>query len=139
MISSSSRGSPISHLSFSHGIGVYDRAAFADGRFGLSRADMALFHRWYLGGEGRSEDARAAPLRGDLGLLRRAHVLGCGLDPLRDDSRRLAGALAAQGVDHDFRETPGATHGFLFLAEDVALARHALAAASAHLALAFAR
>lgn len=115
------------------------RAAFGDGRFGLSRNDMALFHRWYLGGDGRSDDARAAPLLGDLTLLRRAHVLGCGLDPLRDDSRLLAAALARHGIDHGFREIPDATHGFLFLAEDVALARHALAEAAAHLAAAFAR
>jgi acetyl esterase len=113
------------------------RAPFGDGSFGLSRNDMALFYRWYLGGDGRSDDVRAAPLGGDLARLRRAHVLGCGLDPLRDDSRRLAAALASHGVAHDFREVPSATHGFLFLAEDVALARQALAAAAAHLAAAF--
>lgn len=113
-------------------------ADFGDGRFGLSRADMALFLGWYLGGEGRSADPRAVPLHGGLGVLRRAFLLGCGLDPLRDDNRRLAAALAAAGVRFDFRELPDACHGFLFMAEDVAASRAALAAGAAHLAAAMA-
>jgi acetyl esterase len=115
------------------------RAPLGDGSFGLSRNDMALFYRWYLPPDGASRDWRAAPVHGALAQLRRAFVLGCGLDPLRDDSRRLASALAAKGVDHVFHEVPDACHGYLFLAEDVALSRAALAAAAAHLAAAFAR
>ena len=112
-------------------------APSGDGRFGLSRSDMALFLGWYLGGDGTSADPRAVPLRGELSLLRRAFLLGCGLDPLRDDNRLLAGALAASGVRFDFRELPDACHGFLFMAEDVAASRAALAAGAAHLAAAF--
>jgi acetyl esterase len=113
-------------------------ADFGDGRFGLSRADMALFLGWYLGGDGTSADPRAVPLKGELSALRRAFLLGCGLDPLRDDNRRLAAALAAAGVRFDFRELPDACHGFLFMAEDVAASRAALATGAAHLAAAVA-
>jgi acetyl esterase len=70
--------------------------------------------------------------------LRRAFLLGCGLDPLRDDTRRLAASLAAAGVGFEFDEIATANHGFLALVEDVAIARAALAKAAAHLARAFA-
>ncbi len=114
------------------------RAPIGDGRFGLSRADMDNFFRWYLPRDGRSADWRAAPIKGRLDLLRRAFVLACGLDPLRDDSRQLAAALARAGVSHDYRELPTANHGMIALSGDVGLARDALASAAAHLRLAFA-
>jgi len=115
------------------------RADFGDGRFGLSRRDMGLFLDWYLG-EGHRRgaiDPRAKPLHGRLELVQRAFLLGCGLDPLRDDTRRLAAALAERGVAFEFTELAAANHGFLALLEDVAIARHALARAAAHLASAF--
>ena len=102
------------------------RAAFGDGRCGLSRRDMAIFLDLYLGRDRGACDARALPLRGQFDRLQRAFLLGCGLDPLRDDTRRLAGALAGAGVDFEFAEIPTANHGFLALVEDVALARTAL-------------
>lgn len=114
------------------------RATFGDGRFGLSRQDMAIFLDLHLG-QGRADcDPRALPMRGSHAGLRRAFLLGCGLDPLRDDTRRLAGALAGAGVAFEFLEIPSANHGFLALVEDVAIARAALAKAAAHLARAFA-
>ena len=110
------------------------RAPFGDGRFGLSRQDMAIFLDLYLGEQRATPDARALPQRGSCAALRRAFLLGCGLDPLRDDTRRLAGALAAAGVEFEFAEVASANHGFLALVDDVALARAALARAAAHLA-----
>jgi acetyl esterase len=111
-------------------------AEFGDGRFGLSRRDMGLFLDWYLGERDRGSaiDGRARPLHGRLELLGHTFLLGCGLDPLRDDTRRLAAALAGHGVSFEFTELATANHGFLALAEDVALARHALARAAAYLA-----
>ncbi len=113
------------------------RADIGDGRFGLSRADMALFFRWYLPPDGRSADPRAAPLNGRLDLLRQVFVLGCGLDPLRDDSRLLGAALARVGVSHVYRELAAANHGFLALSGDVDLARDALRRTGEHLRDAF--
>jgi acetyl esterase len=114
------------------------RASFGDGRFGLSRADMAIFLDLHLGAARATSDPRAVPLRGSHAGLRRAFLLGCGLDPLRDDTRRLAASLAAAGVGFEFDEIATANHGFLALVEDVAIARAALAKAAAHLARAFA-
>ena len=113
------------------------RAEIGDGRFGLSRADMEMFFRWYLPPAGQSADWRAAPIKGRLDLLRRAFVLGCGLDPLRDDSRQLGAALAQAGVGHVYRELATANHGFIALSGDVELARGALALAAADLREAF--
>ena len=112
------------------------RADFGDGRFGLSRRDMGLFFGWYLGEghRGGAIDSRARPLHGRLESLEHAFLIGCGLDPLRDDTRRLAAALAEHGVAFEFAELAAANHGFLALAEDVAIARQALARAAAHLA-----
>lgn len=109
------------------------RAVFGDGRFGLSREDMALFFELYLPLPAMRGDARAAPLLGDLARLRRAFILGAGLDPLRDDSRVLAAKLARLGVDHEFRECASATHGYVHLVGDVPLADTAIDAAAAHL------
>lgn len=114
------------------------RAPFGDGRYGLSRGDMAMFLDLHLGAARAVPDPRAMPLRGPHGGLRRAFLLGCGLDPLRDDTRRLAASLAAAGVAFEFTEIATANHGFLALVEDVAVARDALARAAAHLARAFA-
>ena len=93
--------------------------------------------RWYLPPAGQSADWRAAPIKGRLDLLRRAFVLGCGLDPLRDDSRQLGAALAQAGVGHVYRELATANHGFIALSGDVELARGALALAAADLREAF--
>jgi acetyl esterase len=109
------------------------RADIGDGRFGLSRADMEIFFRWYLPPDGHNADPRAAPIKGRVDLLRQVFVLACGLDPLRDDSRQLAAALAREGVSHVYREFVAANHGFLALCGDVGLARGALAAAAEHL------
>lgn len=110
------------------------RAAFGDGRFGLSRRDMSIFLDLHLGVGHANGDPRALPLRGSHAGLRRAFLLGCGLDPLRDDTRLLAGALAGAGVAFEFLEIASANHGFLALVEDAALARGALARAASHLA-----
>ncbi|MBL8701160.1 MAG: alpha/beta hydrolase [Alphaproteobacteria bacterium] len=109
------------------------RAPFGDGSFGLSRADMALFLDWYLPSATMRRDPRAAPLHGVLARLRDVFILGAGLDPLRDDSRNLAGRLASSGVDHEFVELAGANHGFLHLVGDVPLADAAIDRAAAHL------
>lgn len=114
------------------------RGELGDGRFGLSRSDMQLFNGWYVGSTAAPADPRAAPLAGDLARLRRAFVLGAGLDPLRDDSRELAVRLARLGIDHEFVEYPAANHGFLHFVGDVVLATRAVARTAEHLRLAVA-
>lgn len=109
------------------------RSPAGDGRFGLSRADMALFYDWYLPAAAARRDPRAAPLQGDLTRIRQAFILAAGLDPLRDDSRNLAARLSALGIDHELVEIASANHGFLHLVGDAPLADRAIDAAAAHL------
>ncbi|MFV0623099.1 alpha/beta hydrolase [Sphingomonas sp. ac-8] len=86
-------------------------AQFADGYL-LTRESIAWFGAAY-----RAESAhlRASPLLGDMAGMPPALVLTAGLDPLRDQGRAYAAALAEAGVPVVFREARGNVHGFLNL------------------------
>ncbi len=78
--------------------------------FGLTSERM----RWYWRNwQGEAENPRAAPGRADLAGLPPCHLLAAGLDPLLDDSIRLAGRLAEAGVPVRLDVVPGVIHGFL--------------------------
>ncbi|PEG56586.1 lipase [Mycolicibacterium diernhoferi] len=87
---------------------------FADGFF-LTKADVEWFDRHYLQDAAvTSSDPRVAPLLADdLSGLSPALVLTAGFDPLRDEGRAYAAALAAAGVPVDAREYGSLTHGFV--------------------------
>lgn len=89
------------------------KSLFADGYF-LSRADMDWFHQHYLDGAGiDGSDPRVAPLLADdLSGLSPALVATGGFDPLRDEGRAYAQALAAAGVPVDWREYGSLVHAF---------------------------
>ncbi|MGD9942335.1 MAG: alpha/beta hydrolase fold domain-containing protein [Burkholderiaceae bacterium] len=88
--------------------------AFADGRFGLSRAAMQRYETAYLGGRTPADAASAFPLIGGaLHGLPPAWVAAAGLDPLRDDSLELVEALRAAGTAAQLRVYEGIVHGFL--------------------------
>jgi acetyl esterase len=108
-----------------------------DGRFGLSQANMAMYWDLYCPDRARHGAPELSPLRGDLRVFTRPFLLATGLDPLRDDSRRMRDALLAAGVDTSYVEFPRANHGFAHLSGHAAVAREAIAAAAAHLARAF--
>jgi len=111
-----------------------------DGRFGLSRTGMSLYWDLYCPNMAQRRDLMVAPARAPelyLKKLRRPFLLAAGLDPLRDDSRRMRDVLLAAGVDTVYVEFPRANHGFMHLSQTAAVARTALAAASAHLKAAF--
>jgi len=84
-------------------------AEFADGYL-LTRESLAWFGEAY-----RAENAslRASPLLGEMTGLPPALVLTAGLDPLRDQGRAYAAALAGAGVAVTYREARGNIHGFL--------------------------
>ncbi|MGW0158116.1 alpha/beta hydrolase [Mycobacterium sp. NPDC003323] len=90
------------------------RNLFADGYF-LTKADIEWFDRHYVGGsEISGEDPRVAPLRAqDLTGLSPALVVTAGFDPLRDEGRAYAEALAAAGVPVDRREYGSLVHAFI--------------------------
>lgn len=84
---------------------------FADGYL-LTRATMHWFDEHY--GADVSH-ARGNPMRGEVAGLPPALVLTASLDPLRDQGRAFAAALAQAGVPVAFREAVGNIHGFITL------------------------
>ena len=73
---------------------------------------MENFLLAYAGDENARQQPLVAPLLADLSGLPPAFVNAAGLDTLRDDSRALAGRLAAVGVSVEYKEYPGVPHGF---------------------------
>ncbi|MFK3890180.1 alpha/beta hydrolase [Sphingomonas sp. NPDC079357] len=85
--------------------------AFRDGYL-LTRETMGWF-----GGHYRpdAEDARFSPIVNDLSDLPSAVIVAAGLDPLRDQARAYAAALALAGVPVTYQEARGNIHGFATL------------------------
>jgi len=81
---------------------------FADGYL-LTRDSMIWFDEAY---RAEASHVRASPLTGDLASMPAAVVVTASLDPLRDQGRAYAAALAAAGVPVTFREAKGNIHGF---------------------------
>jgi acetyl esterase len=78
---------------------------------------MAWFRDLYLSGPDDQQDWRAAPLRAaDLSNLAPAYVLTAGYDPLRDEGKAYADALAAAGTPCTYSCYDGQIHGFLNMA-----------------------
>lgn len=103
---------------------------FGDGSMGFGTEAMDALWSMYLGGRAQADNPRAAPLRAELGGLPPAHVVAGGLDPLRDDSRRLAARLIEAGVGVEYHEYPGVVHGFMSMTRDLSVARRATARAA---------
>jgi acetyl esterase len=85
--------------------------AFSEG-FLLTRDSMDWFMASY---EAEHEHIRASPLLGDLAGMPPAVVVTASLDPIRDQGRAYAAALAQAGVPVVFREAKGNVHGFITL------------------------
>ncbi len=95
------------------GSATVSKTLFADGYF-LSKPDMDWFHQHYVDGAAVDrDDPRVAPLlAADLSGLSPALVATGGFDPLRDEGRSYAQALAAAGVPVDWREYGSLVHAF---------------------------
>jgi acetyl esterase len=106
---------------------------FGDGRYGLSRQEMAQFYDYYVPQAALRRDPRVSPQHAPLAGLPPAYLIACGLDVLRDDTLRLAASLAQAGVPFRLDALPGATHGFLRFGDAVPLADRALKDAGAYL------
>ena len=100
------------------------RAENAEGYF-LSRAVMQWFAGHYLADAGQGTDWRVSPLRAkNLAGLAPAIVCTAWFDPLRDEGRAYADALAAAGVPTKYYEGAGLIHGYFGLGEASETARH---------------
>ncbi len=99
------------------------RAENAEGYF-LSRALMEWFSNHYLADSSQSADWRISPLRAkDLAGLAPAVVCTAWFDPLRDEGKAYADALAAAGVTTRYRDGAGLIHGYFGLGEASEAAR----------------
>jgi len=86
-------------------------AEFADGYL-LTKDSMEWFMAAY---KAEADHIRSSPLLGDLAGMPPAVVVTGGLDPIRDQGRAYAAALALAGVPVVFREAKGNIHGFITL------------------------
>lgn len=86
-------------------------AEFSDGYL-LTRDAMLWFRDAYAAD---LQHMRGSPMRGSLAGLPPAVVITAGLDPIRDQGRAYAAALAQAGVPVTYREAAGNIHGFVTL------------------------
>lgn len=85
---------------------------FASGFF-LDRTSMEWYRASYLPDEADWSDTRAAPIKEtDLSGLPPAYVITAGFDPLRDEGKLYADAMADAGVPVHYRCYDDMVHGF---------------------------
>ena len=99
------------------------RSENADGYF-LSRAAMEWFCGHYLEDKSHGSDWRVSPLRANnLKGLAPAVVTTAWFDPLRDEGKAYADALARAGVTVKYHPGEGLIHGYFGLVDASAVAR----------------
>jgi len=113
--------------------GVYSTDTESDSwqRFGrgagLSQSQMRWIWETYLESPEQQRDWRAAPLLADLAGLPPAHLIVGSLDPLLDDSHRLAACLREANVPCELTVYEGINHGFIRYGRLIGTARRAIA------------
>jgi len=100
---------------------------------GLSQTQMRWIWETYLERPEQQSDWRAAPSLGNLKGLPAAHLIVGALDPLLDDSHRLAARLKDAGVPCDLKVYEGLNHGFIRYGRLIAAARRAVSDCAAAL------
>jgi acetyl esterase len=93
---------------------------------GLSQTQMRWIWETYLERPEQQNDWRAAPALADLAGLPPAHLIVGNLDPLLDDSHRLAARLKEAGVRCELKVYEGLNHGFIRYGRLIAAARSAV-------------
>jgi acetyl esterase len=115
------------------------RAENAEGYF-LSRAVMEWFAGHYLADAKHGADWRVSPLRAkSLAGLAPAVVCTAWFDPLRDEGKAYADALAAAGVATKYHQGAGLIHGYFGLGDASETARREAQRARADLKTLLAR
>ena len=113
------------------------RSVFGGGEYFLSAEDMAWFGGHLFGGPPPA-DAKASPIAGDLSGLAPAVTITAGFDPLRDEGKAYADALAAAGVASEYKCFDGTIHGFVSFPGALEAGRDGLAYLAGKLKAAFA-
>ena len=106
---------------------------------GLSQTQMRWIWETYLERPEQHKDWRAAPALAELSGLPPAHLIVGNLDPLLDDSHRLAARLKEAGVPSELTVYEGLNHGFIRYGRLVAAARRAVGECAAALSKALGR
>ena len=89
--------------------------AYGGGEYVLSSPTMRWFWDQYVPDPAQRRQPLVSPLHADLQGLPPLYVSAAELDPLRDDSERLAGRLALAGVDFDYRLWRGVCHACIMM------------------------
>jgi acetyl esterase len=100
---------------------------------GLSQTQVRWIWETYLEDPGQMSDVRAAPGLADLKDVPPSHLIVGSLDPLLDDSTRLAALLDKAGVANALTVYQGINHGFIRYARLIGTARRAVAECAAAL------
>ena len=104
----------------------------------LPKADRIAYVNHYTRGQADPSDPRLSPLRAaSLADLPPALVITAEHDPLRDEGRRYAERLRAEGTPARYTDYVGMTHGFMSFPGLASGARQALAEICQELAGAF--
>jgi len=93
---------------------------------GLSQTQMRWIWETYLENPEQQKNWRAAPALAELSRLPPAHLIVGSLDPLLDDSHRLAARLKEAGVACELKVYEGLNHGFIRYGRLIAAARRAV-------------
>ncbi|HEX3523042.1 MAG TPA: alpha/beta fold hydrolase [Stellaceae bacterium] len=93
---------------------------------GLSQTQMRWIWETYLEHPEQQKDWRAAPALAELSGLPPAHLIVGSLDPLLDDSNRLAARLKEANVPCELHVYEGLNHGFIRYGRLIAAARRAV-------------
>lgn len=108
-------------------------AAFGGGDYLLTSANMRWYWNNFLADLPAEALGLAAPVRAELNGLPPLYLSAAGLDPLRDDTIRLAQRLGEAGVPFRFDHVPGVVHGCLRMSRELAAAAGMLAAGGRHI------
>lgn len=100
---------------------------------GLSQSQMRWIWETYLEHPKQMTDWRAAPALAELTGLPPAFLIVGSLDPLLDDSHKMAELLKAAGVPCELTVYPGINHGFIRYGRLIGTARRAVADCAAAL------
>jgi acetyl esterase len=93
---------------------------------GLSQTQMRWIFETYLESPAQQRDWRVAPILADLKGLPPAHLIVGSLDPLLDDSNKLAAKLKEAGVPAELTVYQGINHGFIRYGRLIRTARRAV-------------
>ena len=91
------------------------QAAYGDGSYVLSAADMRWFWDHYVSGPADNESPLAVPLLAEFKGLPPLMLTAAEFDPLLDDTTRLVARLEQAGVPYRYVFWPGVTHACIHM------------------------